>query len=128
MAAELGDFEVALGQNFLSGSAPFSTTFNTALRNAGRRAVLHLQAFGGFLNTTTESINLRVKVNGTTLGVYTVHRWLDHAFIVMDSLLIEFSSNLLNSGNNTLTIEPLYSGTTDYCWVGPGVVQFRQNS
>ena len=58
-----------------------------------------------------------------------VPRWTDHAYIIMHTVQIDFPSNrLLSSGPNVLRFDPVYASASDYCWIGPAIVHFRQNA
>ena len=125
--AELSDYEVATGLTFLSAKS-LTTTFNSGGRNAKRRAYIQLSGLGG-LHANQSAISIRLMLNGTSIGQYSVRRYTGQPSVLFDQVLVEFSSDLLkSSGDNTLLIEPLYSNSQDYCWVGPAVVHYKQNS
>jgi len=126
--AEVSDFDVATAQRFLTGAAPLTTTFFSGGRNANKVAILQVSALGGFRNGVA-GLNIRVTLNGQSLGQFTVPRWTNHAFIIMHTVQIDFpSSRLLPTGPNVLRFEPVYDGASDYCWIGPAIVHFRQNT
>lgn len=125
--AELSDYEVAAGLTFLSNSKVLTTTFNSGGRNANKQAFAQISGLGG-LKETQNGLSVRLKLNGTSIGLYNVRRYNPQAAFVFDQLLVDFSSNLLKAGDNTLVVEPQYSDTSDYCWIGPAIVHFRQNS
>ncbi|MHA6249426.1 hypothetical protein ACXYMU_15900 [Pontibacter sp. CAU 1760] len=126
--AEVSDFDIAAGSTFLFGSRPLNTTFFAGGRNRDKRIYIQISGLGGY-SAGRSAIRMRATINGTTVGSFYFRRWTDHSFIVFDHTFLDFSSNILNSfGPNTLHIEPHYVGSADYCWVGPVVVHFRQNT
>ena len=126
--AELSDYEVATGLTFLSNAKSLTTTFNSGGRNARKRAYAQLAGLGG-ANANQSLMNISLTLNGTSIGVYSVRRFNALGALVFDQILVEFSTDLLNSaGDNTLLIQPQYSSSEDYCWVGPAIVHYRQNS
>lgn len=125
---ELSDFEVATGTQFLSGSRDLTTRFGSGGRNSGKLAVLQFSALGGY-NGAAEFLNITVLLNGSSLGQFSVPRWRSHASIIFQMTMADFSSNRLrSSGLNDLRFEPAYVGSTDYCWIGPAMVHFRQSA
>lgn len=125
---ELSDYDVATGQRFLSGASNLTSQFFAGGRNSNRRAVLQFSALGGF-RSNVAGLRIRVRLNSQNLGTFAVSRWQSHGFIIFDMVHADFSTNMLrNSGSNTLDFEPLYIDNRDYCWIGPALVAFRQNS
>lgn len=126
--AEVSDFDIATAQRFLNGATPLTTTFFSGGRNANKVAVLQVSALGG-ARSGVAGLNIRVILNGQSLGQITVPRWTDHNFIIMHVVQIDFPSNrLLPTGPNVLRFEPVYASGSDYCWIGPAIVHFRQNT
>jgi hypothetical protein len=125
--AELADYEVAAGSTFLSGGKVLSTTFNSGGRNAKKRAYAQISSLGG-LKANVNGMNIRMVLNGTSVGTYSVSRFSGQPFVIFDQIVAEFSSDLLKDGDNTLVLVPQYTDASDYCWIGPAIVHYRQNS
>jgi hypothetical protein len=126
--AEVSDFDIATGSQFLSGSRNLNANFYSGGRNTNKRIFMQISGLGGY-SAGRNGLTFRANINGTRIGTFTFRRWTDHTMINFDHIFLDFNSNVLNgSGSNTIAIEPLYSGSSDYCWIGPIIVHFRQNA
>lgn len=122
----LSDFTVVTESAFLFDGDELDTDFSTGGRH-NSNAVLDVAALGGF-RSGDAGMRLRIRVNAHLLETIMVHRWETHSSIVFDRVNVVIPPNILrSSGANTLRIEPLYEGSSDYTFIGPVVCHFHQS-
>lgn len=125
--AELSDFGVAISAQFLRASI-LSTRFCDGVRDPDRTAVLQVSALGGY-RTDASGMNISVRLNDSSLSQHSVPRWQDHSNVIPHVVIANFVSERIRaSGSNKLVFDHVYADESNYCWVGPTMVQFRQNS
>ena len=125
--AEVSDFDVATPARFLRAEN-LSTRFHGGGRNERRTAILQFRALGGY-RADVPGMSIRVSLNGSSLGQFSVPRWQSHAYIIPHVVMADFVSDRIRpSGSNELVFDPVYADDSDYCWIGPAMVHFRQNS
>lgn len=123
----LSDFSVITKSDFVfrSSTETKSYGFNTGGRH-NSNALLDLALLGGY-KSGDENLSVRFRLNGTSLTTSIINRWQSHATIVHDRVSVVIDPGILrSSGVNTLRLEPIWEGSSDYLFVGPLICHFHQ--
>jgi hypothetical protein len=81
--AQVSDFDVASGSEFLFDGAVLNSTFHAGGRNSNEDVFVQVSGLGGFVSGRS-GINIRASVNGTSLGVFTFN--IQKSFLTRRSL------------------------------------------
>jgi hypothetical protein len=120
----VSDFTTVTENEFLFNGGTLTKTFGTGGRH-NSDALLDVTALGGFRSDDT-GMRIRVRINNSYNRTIMVNRWQTHSSIVQDRIAMKIPAGVLNSGNNTLRIEPLYEASSDYAFLGVVTCHFHQ--
>jgi hypothetical protein len=73
-------------------------------------------------------MNIRVSLNGSSLGQFSVPRWQSYLYVIPHVVTDFLTDRIRPSGSNEFVLDPVYADESDYRWIGPATVHFRQNS